>query len=40
MRLRKSVMNGLTISELLVLTCIGTFIAAITFAVKLSIEAF
>ena len=29
-----------TISELLMLTCCGTFIASVTYAVKLSIEAF
>ena len=34
------VMTNLTISELLMLTCCGAFIASVTYAVKLSIEAF
>ena len=33
-------MTNLAISELLMLTCIGTVIASVTYAVKLSIEAF
>lgn len=33
-------MTNLAISELLMLTCIGTIIASVTYAVKLSIEAF
>ena len=32
--------DQLTISELLMLTCCGAFIASATYAVKLSIEAF
>jgi hypothetical protein len=38
--LRRTVMTNLTISELLMLTCCGAFIASVTYAVKLSIEAF
>jgi hypothetical protein len=33
-------MTNLRISDLLLLTCCGAFIASITYAVKLSIEAF
>ena len=33
-------MTNLTISELLMLTFCGAFIASVTYAVKLSIEAF
>jgi hypothetical protein len=33
-------MTNLTISEFLMLTCCGAFIASVTYAVKLSIEAF
>ena len=39
-RPREDVMTNLAISELLMLTCIGTIIASVTYAVKLSIEAF
>ena len=38
--LGRTVMTNLTISELLMLTCCGAFIASVTYAVKLSIEAF
>jgi hypothetical protein len=33
-------MTNLTISELLLLTCYGAFIASVTYALKLSIESF
>ena len=36
-RPREDVMTHLAISELLMLTCIGTIIASVTYAVKLSI---
>ena len=39
-RPREDVMTNLAISELLMLTCIGTIIASVTYALKLSIEAF
>ena len=38
--LGRTVMTNLTINELLLLTCCGAFIASVTYAVKLSIEAF
>jgi len=36
----EDVMTNLAISELLMLTCIGTIIASVTYALKLSIAAF
>jgi hypothetical protein len=38
--LRRTAMANLRISDLLLLTCCGAFIASVTYAVKLSIEAF
>jgi hypothetical protein len=38
--LGRTAMTNLRISDLLLLTCCGAFIASVTYAVKLSIEAF
>jgi hypothetical protein len=38
--LGRTAMTNLRISDLLLLTCCGAFIASFTYAVKLSIEAF